>query len=82
MLFALAVIHTFCVKKFAYWAHKYPSGSIQENVLHFLAETELIFGVWAAALFVGTANLSRGESDVGGHFLWPWDAGLRQKIRP
>lgn len=57
VLFALAVVHTFCVKQFARWAHRYPEGSIRENVLHFLAETEVVFGVWAAALFAGIAAL-------------------------
>jgi hypothetical protein len=52
VLFALAVLHTFSVKQFAHWAHKYPRGSIAENVLHFLAEPEVVFGLWAAALFV------------------------------
>lgn len=58
VLFALAVIHTFCVKRFAHWAHRYPKGSFQENVLHFLAETEVVFGLWAAALFGGIVVLS------------------------
>jgi hypothetical protein len=58
VLFGLAVLHTFCVKRFAHWAHTYPSGSIQENVLHFLAETEVVFGLWAAALFAGIAVLN------------------------
>jgi hypothetical protein len=57
VLFAIAVVHTFCVKKFAKWAHHYPEGSLQENLLHFLAETEIVFGVWAAVLFVGYAAL-------------------------
>lgn len=52
ILFATAVLHTFCVKKFAHWAHKYPHGSLQENLLHFLAETEIVFGMWAAVLFL------------------------------
>ena len=51
VLFGLAVLHTFSVKRFAHWAHRYPKGSIQENLLHFLAETEVVFGLWAAALF-------------------------------
>lgn len=54
-LFVLAVLHTFSVKRFAHWAHKYPRGSIAENLLHFLAETEVVFGVWAAVLFAGVA---------------------------
>lgn len=56
-LFALAVLHTFSVKRFAHWAHQYPKGSIAENMLHFLAETEVVFGLWAAALFAGIAAL-------------------------
>lgn len=49
--FSLAVLHTFFVKKFSEWAHKFPQGSLAENIIHFLAETEIIFGLWAAALF-------------------------------
>ena len=56
-LFALAVLHTFAVKRFAHWAHRYPEGSIMENILHFLAETEVVFGLWGAALFAGIAVL-------------------------
>jgi hypothetical protein len=59
VLFGVAVLHTFCVKRIAHWAHRFPDGSIQENLLHFLAETEVVFGFWAAALFVGIAVLSR-----------------------
>ena len=55
VFFALAVLHTFLVKRFAHWAHRYPKGSFKETVLHFLAETEVVFGIWAAALFAGLA---------------------------
>lgn len=58
VLFALAVIHTFCVKRFAHWAHQFPPGSVRENLLHFLAETEVVFGWWAATLFLGIAILN------------------------
>lgn len=64
VLFALAVIHTFAVKRFAHWAHKYPEGSIQENLLHFLAETEVVFGLWAAALFGGIIALRGSVHDA------------------
>ena len=57
VLFGLAVLHTFCVKRFAHWAHQYPPGSVRENLLHFLAETEVVFGLWAATLFLGVAAL-------------------------
>ena len=58
VLFACAVLHTFCVKQFARLAHRYPEGSVGENLFHFLAETEVVFGVWASVLFVGIAVLN------------------------
>lgn len=57
VLFGLAVLHTFCVQRFAHWAHQFPPGSVRENLLHFLAETEVVFGLWAAVLFLGIAAL-------------------------
>lgn len=64
LLFALAILHTFCVKQFAKLAHKYPEGSIGENLFHFLAETEVVFGLWAAVLFlvVGVMQLSIADA--------------------
>ncbi len=64
VLFGLAVIHTFCVKRFARWAHHYPAGSLKENLLHFLAETEVVFGLWAAALFLGVGVLKGSVHDA------------------
>ncbi len=57
VLFALAVIHTFFVKRFAQMAHHHPSGSMAGTLLHFLAETEVVFGLWATAFFLGIACL-------------------------
>jgi len=51
VLFTLAVCHTFIATKFEAMAHKYPEGSIQENLFHFLGEVEAIFGIWAG-LFI------------------------------
>lgn len=64
VLFALAILHTFCVKQFAKLAHRYPEGSIQENLFHFLAETEVVFGIWAAVLvvIVGVLRLSIADA--------------------
>jgi len=59
VLFGLAVVHTFCVKRFAHWAHQHPPGSVRENLFHFLAETEVVFGLWASALFAGIAAIRR-----------------------
>jgi hypothetical protein len=67
-LFALAVLHTFAVKQFAKLAHRFPRGSIQENLLHFLAETEVVFGLWASALFAGIAVL-KGSVDEAVHYI-------------
>ncbi|RBP35380.1 putative Na+/H+ antiporter [Roseimicrobium gellanilyticum] len=64
VLFAVAVLHTFCVQRFAHWAHQYPKGSIQENLLHFLAETEVVFGLWAATLFAGIVALKQSVHDA------------------
>lgn len=68
VLFSLAVLHTFSVKRFAHWAHAFPRGSIQENLLHFLAETEVVFGLWAAALFTGVAALE-GSIHEAVHYI-------------
>ena len=46
-LFGMAVLHTFSVKRFEHIAHKFPQGSIWENLFHFLGEVEVVFGVWA-----------------------------------
>lgn len=67
-LFILAVFHTFSVKYFSHWAQKYPQGSILENVLHFLAETEVVFGLWAAVLFVSIAAI-KGSIDDAVHYI-------------
>jgi hypothetical protein len=50
ILFAVAVCHTFLVKKFEHLAHKYPGGSPASEFFHFLGEVEVVFGLWAAVL--------------------------------
>lgn len=64
VFFALAVLHTFSVKRFAHWANRHPKGSIAENVLHFMSETEVVFGLWAAALFAGIAAMKGSVHDA------------------
>lgn len=49
-IFAVAILHTFLVKKFAELAHKYPEGSMGENFFHLLGEVEVVFGFWAGIL--------------------------------
>ncbi len=50
VFFALAVLHTFGTKYLAALARRFPTGSVGENLLHFLAEVEVVFGLWAALL--------------------------------
>jgi hypothetical protein len=64
VLFGIAVLHTFCVKRFAHWAHHSPTGSVRAHFLHFLAETEVVFGLWAAALFLGIAAVKQSVSEA------------------
>ncbi|MFL5783075.1 MAG: putative Na+/H+ antiporter [Bacteriovoracaceae bacterium] len=47
VIFAIAILHTFLVSKFAHIAHSFPEGSIGENFFHFMAEVEAVFGMWA-----------------------------------
>jgi hypothetical protein len=63
-LFGLAVLHTFCVKRFAHWAHRCPEGSAAGQLLHFLAETEVVFGLWAAVLFIGIAAINHSVAEA------------------
>ena len=72
ILFACAVCHTFLVSKIQHLAHKYPEGSMMENLLHFLGEVEAVFGLWAAifiAYFASTHGLMQLDADhkvIGG----------------
>jgi Putative Na+/H+ antiporter len=62
--FFLAILHTFIASRFAGWAHRIqhrhderaraigraPSPSIGAEIMHFLGEVEVVFGLWAVAL--------------------------------
>ncbi len=77
IIFAIAVLHTFVVKKFEHMAHHYPEGSIGENIFHFLAEVEAVFGMWAAVFLTyyawvnGFANYDEHHTLISGtvHYL-------------
>lgn len=49
-LFAVAILHTFFVSKFAHLAHKYPQGSVRENFFHLLSEVEAVFLIWSGVM--------------------------------
>ncbi len=61
VIFAIAIIHTFLVSKFAKIAHHYPEGSMGENFWHFMAEVEAVFGMWAFVfllIYMGVEGVS------------------------
>lgn len=68
LFFGLAVLHTFSVKRFAHWAHQCTAGSLKQNLFHFLAETEVVFGLWAAALFLGIMMVTH-SIDAAVHYF-------------
>ena len=71
-IFMLAIVHTFAASRFAAWAHRVqhqhdqrsraigrpPSPNIAAEVLHFLGEVEVVFGVWGVVLL---AAITIGE---------------------
>lgn len=59
VIFFIAVVHTFFVKKIAIYSHKYPKQSWQHGLLHLLSELEIVFGVWAG-LFLILFSILRG----------------------
>lgn len=61
--FALAILHTFLVKRFQHLAHSYPSGSVGENLFHLLGEIEVVFGFWAG-LYLLAVMLTAGASEA------------------
>lgn len=52
LIFVVAVLHTFAVKRFQSLASKFPEGSILENLFHLLGEVEVVFGFWAGVWFL------------------------------
>lgn len=59
VIFAVAVLHTFVVSKFADMAHHHPEGSMMRNLLHYFAEVEAVFGMWAV-VFLGVVFVFQG----------------------
>ncbi len=75
-LFVLAIIHTFTASKFTRWAHAVQHRAdtraraaglpsvphVGAEVLHFLGEVEVIFGLWGVALLVAIAAMRNWET--------------------
>lgn len=80
-IFLLAILHTFAASRFSAWAHRVQhrhdderratgqpgSPSVAAEMLHFLGEVEVVFGVWAVVLVVA---ITIGEGwDAAKHYL-------------
>ncbi|OGH86478.1 MAG: hypothetical protein A2493_02695 [Candidatus Magasanikbacteria bacterium RIFOXYC12_FULL_33_11] len=74
VLFGLAILHTFSVKRFEHLAKRYPEGSIGENTFHLLGEVEVVFGFWASLMLIGLAIIHGSHEAVNyleGEFILP-----------
>lgn len=58
ILFFIAIIHTFLVSKFEHIADQKPKGSMSANIWHYLAEVEVVFGLWALVFIAVFISLS------------------------
>jgi hypothetical protein len=61
--FALAILHTFSVKRFQHLASRHSPGSVGENFFHLLGEIEVVFGIWAA-LFMLFMTANQGSQEA------------------
>ena len=80
-IFALAILHTFGAARIATWSHRVqhrhdrrreargeaPRPSVLAELLHFLGEVEVVFGLWAVVL-LGAITLSHGWGTAKGYF--------------
>lgn len=72
VLFALAILHTFLVKRFETIATRFPEGSVGENLFHLLGEVEVVFGFWAIAFLAAFAAMLGGDQAIAyleGHYV-------------
>lgn len=61
IIFALAVLHTFCTKFFQHLAH---TNSAHSGLWHLLGEVEVVFGFWAFILLVFIACSSNSTQAI------------------
>lgn len=55
ILFAIAILHIFSIRRFQRLALKFREGSVAENLFHLLGEVEIVFGFWAGILVLSIA---------------------------
>ncbi len=63
-LFALAVLHTFFIKRFQHYAGLFNEDSFTANLFHLLGEVEIVFGWWAGLLVVGITLLKGAKEAI------------------
>jgi Na+/H+ antiporter NhaD/arsenite permease-like protein len=79
-IFVLGIVHTFLAAKFRHWAHEVEKAhkavhpekvSFKGQMLHFLGEVEVVFGIWAVVLMAAIAGFhGRGTAvDYVGHHV-------------
>lgn len=66
VVFALALVHTLLAGRIAAFSHHFSKDSIRGNLLHFLGEVEVIFGLWAFGFLAWVAS-AHGTDVVIGH---------------
>lgn len=76
-IFLLAILHTFAASRISRWAHdlqhrhdarrraegRLPEPSLAAEVMHFVGEVEVVFGLWAVVLLVAI-TVARGWEDA------------------
>ena len=53
IFFACAVLHTFLASQFEHLARRFQPKTMRYNLFHWLAEIEVVFGLWAGLYIVG-----------------------------
>jgi hypothetical protein len=64
IVFAVAILHTFLVKRIHRVSRTFRNGSIGENFFHLMAEVEIVFGIWSAVLLILMVLLEGSHSTI------------------
>lgn len=64
VLFLLAVLHTFFVKKLRDLSLQHAEGTFGRNFLHLVGEVEIVFGFWAGVLVLGIMLIKSSKEAI------------------
>jgi Na+/H+ antiporter NhaD/arsenite permease-like protein len=67
LFFGLAILHTFFVSRLRHWAHHFPRDTFPHFTLRFLAEVEVVFGMWACFFYCYFALTEGLQSVINYH---------------